>query len=75
MIDGAGSLVNKDVPDNSVVAGVPAQGLCTLDDYISKRETAGNIQKGMKVGLSSISPQLAKWCWDRFYESREQHTE
>ncbi len=35
-IIGAGSVVNKDVPSSTVVAGVPAREICTLDEYIYK---------------------------------------
>lgn len=37
VIIGAGSLVNKDIPDNSVAAGVPAKVIMSLDDYYKKR--------------------------------------
>jgi len=33
-IVGAGSVVVKDIPPNTVVAGVPAQKIANLDDYI-----------------------------------------
>jgi acetyltransferase-like isoleucine patch superfamily enzyme len=35
-IVGAGSVVVKDVPPNTVVAGVPARVICSLDEYIEK---------------------------------------
>lgn len=35
-IVGAGSVVNKDVPPDTVVAGVPARPICSLDEYIEK---------------------------------------
>lgn len=37
-IIGAGSVVVKDVPSNSVVAGVPARTISSLEDYIKKYE-------------------------------------
>jgi acetyltransferase-like isoleucine patch superfamily enzyme len=37
-IIGLGSLITKDIPPNSVVAGVPAKVISTLDDYYKKRK-------------------------------------
>ncbi len=34
----AGSLVNTDVPANSVVGGVPARVLCSFDELVEKRK-------------------------------------
>ena len=36
VIIGSGSLVNCDIPDNSVYAGVPAQFICTFKEYMEK---------------------------------------
>lgn len=36
-IIGAGSIVNKNIPENSVAAGVPAKVICSLDEYYKKR--------------------------------------
>lgn len=35
-IVGAGSVLNKDVPQNTVVAGVPAREICTLEEYVER---------------------------------------
>jgi acetyltransferase-like isoleucine patch superfamily enzyme len=38
VIVAAGAVVNKDVPDNSIVGGVPAKVIGTFDGYMKKRE-------------------------------------
>lgn len=39
-IIGACSLVTKDIPANSVAAGVPCRVICSLDEYYEKRKRA-----------------------------------
>lgn len=39
----AGSIVTKDVPENSVIAGVPAKVVCTFDEYMKKRINNGTL--------------------------------
>lgn len=34
VIIGAGSIVTRDIPDNSVVAGIPAKKIKTVDEYL-----------------------------------------
>ena len=38
VIVGTGAIVTKDVPSNSVVAGVPARIICTIDEYYEKNK-------------------------------------
>ncbi|UCD32316.1 MAG: acyltransferase [Desulfobacterales bacterium] len=38
-IVGAGSVVTKDLPENSVYAGTPARHICSLENYISKMKS------------------------------------
>ena len=38
VIIGAGSVVTKDIPDNSVCAGVPCKRIGSFDDFIRKRK-------------------------------------
>ena len=39
-IVGAGSIVTKDIPENSVAVGYPARVACKLDEYLSKMNDA-----------------------------------
>lgn len=36
---GAGSVVSKNIPSNSVAAGVPCKVICSINDYYEKRKT------------------------------------
>ena len=38
VIVGAGAIVTRDIPDNSVVGGNPARVICSVDEYIAKCE-------------------------------------
>lgn len=38
VVIGAGSLVNKDIPSNSIVGGVPAKYICSFDEFVEKRK-------------------------------------
>ena len=38
VIIGAGSIVNRDIPSNSVAAGNPCKVICSLEEYIEKHQ-------------------------------------
>lgn len=38
VIIGAGSIVTKNVPNDSVIAGIPAKVMCSIDDYYHKNK-------------------------------------
>lgn len=48
-IIGYGAVVTKDVPDNSVVAGVPARIICTIDEYKNKNQKYFLNTKHLKI--------------------------
>jgi len=45
VIIGAGSMVTKDIPGNSVAAGVPAKVIGTFDDFVAKRLAWGGVRR------------------------------
>lgn len=51
VIIGAKSLVNKDIPSNSVAAGVPAKKIFDLDEYLEKRKTE-HVQEAKEYAYS-----------------------
>lgn len=67
VIIGACSLVNKDIPDNCVVAGVPARIIKSFDEYLTKR----NLDEHWSgIGLEMVTPDAEKKLWDKFWEER-----
>lgn len=52
VIVGAASVVTKDVPDNSVVAGMPARIICTVDEFYKR-----NAERGMFYPTLGMSPK------------------
>lgn len=50
VIIGAGSMVTKDIPANSVAAGVPARVIGTFEDFVSKRIAWGGVRRTSASG-------------------------
>lgn len=57
VIIAAGSVITKDVPDNCVVAGVPAKMIETFDEYLEKRK--------------KISWLPSEKLWNKFYQIKK----
>jgi acetyltransferase-like isoleucine patch superfamily enzyme len=72
VIIGTCSVVTHDIPDNCVVAGVPAKVICSMDQFIEKRFNEEKIPDGMKINKQTVSDELAKVMWDRFEEKHHQ---
>ena len=69
VIIAASALINKDVPSNSVVGGVPARVISSLDDYLEKRR-AFNVEHPANNAKQEISPECEEEMWVRFEKAR-----
>ncbi|MBD5097517.1 MAG: acyltransferase [Lachnospiraceae bacterium] len=59
-IIGCGAIVTKDIPDNSVAAGVPARVIETIDEYIEKNKQKFSYTKSMN------KEQLKKYLIEKY---------
>ena len=71
VIIGAGSLVNKDIPDNSIAAGVPAKVVGSFEEFILKREDNQMYPSEIAPIAHAISKDLEEWCWNDFNARRK----
>lgn len=65
----AGAVVTKDVPPNSVVGGVPARVICSMDEYVAKRKTS--YPDELKPTRQEVSDALVAYLWEDFESSRK----
>lgn len=70
VIIGAGTLVNKDIPDNSVVGGVPAKVIEKFDDFLEKRLKEKTYPDEYCVVGEAVDYEFAEWLWADFYKKR-----
>ena len=68
VIVGSDSLVNRDIPDNSVYAGVPAKFICTFEEYVEKaRAWSGEFRElYAKEKPGVVSDSLAEEMYRQF---------
>ena len=64
-----GSLVNRHVPPNSVIGGVPAKVISRFDDFSAKRAQK-TYPDEMCPRKQGVSDELARFIWNRFYQER-----
>lgn len=81
VIIGAGAIVTKDIPSDSVVAGIPARVICTLDEYYQKRK-AKAVEEGKQYArylyhYRGVKPTVEDF-WEEFalfYHEEENYPE
>lgn len=68
----AGSIVTKDVPEGTVVGGIPAKVIGSYEELISKRcEEACKEEKVIRIKSQEISNELIEKKWKKFYREKE----
>ena len=70
VIIAAGTMVNKDIPSNSVWGGVPGRKLMSFDDYLEKRRQF-SLEHPADNHTLSISPECEAEVWREFYKHHE----
>ncbi len=68
VIVAAGSVVTKDVPENSVVGGVPAKFICSFDEWMKRRSI--QYPKELAPVHQDVSETLVKYMWEKFDNDR-----
>ena len=71
VIIAAESVVTKDIPSNSVVAGVPARVIETLDEYLTKISKREKYPAEMSPARQEVSHTFADYLWNVFQKERE----
>lgn len=67
----AGSVVTKDVPPNSVVAGVPAKVIGTFDQVMEKALASQPYPPELHPRKQEVSPELCEYMWKQFDEKHK----
>lgn len=73
VIVGSGSLVTKDIPDNSVYAGVPARYICSFEEYVEKaRAYSEHFRATYNIDeISGMDEELAEKIYQNFCKEKD----
>lgn len=67
IIISAGSIVTKDIPNNSVVGGVPAKVIMSFEEYLEKRK-----EKDLNTIEFDGTKEKEEQLWELFYDQRKE---
>ncbi len=70
VVIGSGSVVNRDIPDNSVAAGIPARVIGSFEDFVAKRCNDLPYPLNFAPSREQICESLASTLWNEFEKSR-----
>lgn len=71
VIIGSNSLINKDIPDNVVVAGVPAKKIDSFENFVEKRINEQQYPVKLLPAREVINKELEDILWKNFEEQRK----
>jgi len=72
VVIGSGSIVNRDIPDNSVAAGVPARVIGSFEDFVRKQLKEDSYPLELSPKKEAIKQELADLLWKKFDEKHYQ---
>ena len=62
----AGSVVNNNIPGNGVYGGTPCKYICSMDEFVNKRDKYPHIE--ITYSKNGLSDNTIENCWKRFQE-------
>lgn len=71
----AGSVVTKDVPENSIVAGVPAKVIGSFDKYVEKIAESNDYPDELSPKEQKVPQELIELQWEKFEKQRNTNHE